>query len=462
MTSFLTVGDVRLFHGDALDVLKGMPSDSVDSAVLDPPYALGFMGRAWDRVFPPLAIWREVYRVLKPGAHIMAFSHARTAHRLAVLLEDAGFEIAESFLWMYGADFPKVGELARHGKTEAEREALSGIHGAVKVLHEPIVHGRKPFSGPLYQNVLEHGVGGYFVEGCRVGVSKAVPASPRRAKQGAALGDLSQDPGTGAGWNPNTGRHPPTVLLQHSPGCERVGVRRVKGQQAIPRNDVGGDRRGLTFSLGARPANVPLGHADPDGLETVDDWRCTPSCPARALGEMSGERAVSGAARNGRPSKTCRTDTSVISFGTVANGTGVLHNDTGTAARFFPQFAVAEGEERFLYHPKARGEKSANLPPGVRCWHPTVKPAAVMQWLVRLVTPPGGLVLDCFAGTGSTGRAALLEGMQCVLIEREASYLPLIKARLGLPVTMDEVPEEHRPEVVVKEPAQVGLFGGPK
>lgn len=283
----------RVVHGDCIEIMKMLPNDSVDSIVTDPPYGLGFMGKAWDAL-PPGEDWAiECLRVLKPGGHLLAFGGTRTWHRLAVAVEDAGFEIRDSIAWMYGSGFPKH-------------------RAALKPAFEPIVMARKPFKGSLNSNEAIHGTGALDIDGCRV---------------------------AGERW-------PANVALDEGSAVS------LDGQSGVLKSG-GGDRR-------------------------------------------SGKR--------------------------IAEGWNMAR---GEAAREFS--ANAGGASRFFYVAKAP-KKERPVVDGVA--HATVKPLALMRWLVRLVTPEGGTVLEPFAGSGTTVEACMLEGFHCIAIEQEAEYLPLIHARI--------------------------------
>ena len=176
-----------LFHGDCLKVLSVMKDNSIDSIVTDPPYGLsaarnsgksskgGFMGKKWDYDVPSVEIWREALRVLKPGGYLLSFAGSRTYHRMAVNIEDAGFEIRDQIMWVYGSGFPKSQSISKNIDKKAANpqtdEAIQweGWGSALKPAHEPIVVARKPLIGTIVENVLEHGTGGLNIDGCRVG-----------------------------------------------------------------------------------------------------------------------------------------------------------------------------------------------------------------------------------------------------------------------------------------------------
>lgn len=289
----------QIIHGDCLEVMKTMHEASVDSIVTDPPYGLGFMGKAWDTL-PPGEDWaRECLRVLKPGGHMLAFGGTRTWHRLAVAIEDAGFEIRDNIAWLYGSGFPKH-------------------RASLKPAFEPVVMARKPYKGSLAANEAVHGTGAVNIDAART----------------------------------EAGRWPANVLLDEYTAAlldEKSGI----------------------LKSGERPAT-------------------------KGITSNPGSNGTMGGGWSGYKQETRE----------------VL--DSGGASRFF-YVAKAPKRERPVVDGVA---------------HPTVKPLALMRWLVKLVTPPGGVVLDPFAGSGTTVEAALLEGFQVIGIEREADYLPLIEARI--------------------------------
>ena len=384
-----------IHHGDCLEILRAMPDASVDSVVTDPPYGLSFMGKKWDYDVPSEDIWRECLRVLKPGGHLLAFAGTRTQHRMAVRIEDAGFEIRDMIAWVYGSGFPKsldvskaidkaagaerkvvgvkhaekypngpggntftvgagpdgsrVGPQPLTAPATPEAQQWTGWGTALKPALEPITMARKPLEGTVAANVLAHGTGGVNVDGCRVGTEGATKRS---------------------------------------------------GQADYPRKDDGTeDRSGCWARSGHAIESVPQGR-----------W------PANLIHDGSDE---------------------VVGL-------------TGDAARFFYCAKASkrdrdEGLDGFaikkaagLPMRSAGGDRGGEGMDGTKTDrlttrannHPTVKPTALMRYLCRLVTPPGGVVLDPFMGSGSTGKAALLEGFQFIGIEREAEYLEIAKARI--------------------------------
>lgn len=448
-TVFLN-GRVTLEAGDCLDVLRSYPDCHFDSVCTDPPYALvsivkrfgkagakptkdgdvysrasaGFMGKAWDTGERAFAVefWQEVYRVLKPGGHVIAASGTRTYHRLACAVEDAGFEIRDMVQWLYGSGFPKSHDVSKgidkaagaerrviakgdpvrrmipgadqakagweknNGRvfvpTEtaaatAEAAAWEGWGTALKPACEPWVLARKPLTGTVAENVLQHGTGAINIDGCRVG-------SDTRSRS-RSTGELVSANLSMAGGN-----------------YAREIVGTVEGRW---------------------PANIVH-----DGSDEV--VAAFPS-EAGGSGKASGPTLREG-------------NTSVArgKFNGLAPGVETaFHGDTCSAARFFYS-AKADATDRI-------GSK-----------HPTVKPVDLMQWLVRLVTPKGGLVLDPFAGTGTTGEAAWRDGMRAVLIEREDEYRADIARRMRLADRPDERAAVAKAKGVVDPPESLPLFGG--
>ena len=379
-----------LFEGDCRDVMElALAENSVDSIVTDPPYGLSFMNRHWDYDVPKVETWRAALAVLKPGGYLLAFSGTRTYHRMVCAIEDAGFEIRDQIQWIYGSGFPK----SHNGEWGGT---------ALKPAHEPIVVARKPLIGTVEANFREWGTGGLNIDGCRVEGTKDTPASPRRADQGAAYGDLSNDPGTGSGWDPNVGRWPANIIHD---GSDEVAERfpQAPGQLA----------------------------------------------DASSSSEGRKNQNVYGAMRRGRGDEPSADSENNGSVG-FRMKPGARRTDEGSAARFFycakaskaDRNAGCEALPDKLFRistaaaAAARGDHYDNGDGGVNKTtlrknnHPTVKPTDLMRYLCRLVTPPGGVVLDPFMGSGSTGRGALLEGFQFIGIEQDPAYLEIARARI--------------------------------
>lgn len=335
-----------VLHGDCLDHLRAMPSGSVDALVTDPPAGISFMGKDWDHHKGGRGEWvawmadvmAECLRVLKPGAYGLVWALPRTSHWTATALEDAGFEVRDCIVHLFGTGFPK------------------GKH-ALKPASEHWWLVRKPLAEKsVAANVSAHGVGGLNIDGCRIPGPR--PASGW-AKYGSKAGPNSSMSGANYARAPKPddprGRWPANVILSEEAAAE------VDRQSGTTTSRSGVLRRGATTG--------------------------------QSIGGSSAYRAAAPR---------------------VAVSAG--HNDTGGASRFF-------------YTPKAPTKERPVAPDGTR--HPTVKSVALMRWLCRLVTPPGGVILDPFAGSGATLEAAALEGFSCIGIEREDAYVSLIEQRLA-------------------------------
>lgn len=415
---------IDLRHGDSREVLKTVADNSLDSCVTDPPYALvsigkrfgaenaapakagktgayarasaGFMGQKWDTgdtAFDP-EFWREVYRVLKPGAYVIAFGGTRTYHRLACAIEDAGFEIRDMVSWLYGSGFPKSHDVSkgidkaagaagswraedhpgRKGKRTRKADLIgqnthanaanpegfrhiyqpssgaaqqwTGWGTALKPACEPCVLARKPLDGTVAANVLKWGTGALNIDGCRIGVEDESYARN-------ASGDRGHD------------------------------ANRTRDMEF-------GMTAGSAHALGRWPANVIH-----DGSDEVIAAFPDSDGQLRAVGPGDAARAQTGIYGDYGPRDEFEP-----------------RNDAGSAARFF-YTAKADATER------------------LGTAHPTVKPTDLMGYFIRLATPPGGTVLDPFAGSGSTGVAAVFEGFDALIIEREESYVADARRRIA-------------------------------
>jgi DNA modification methylase len=499
MDPVIVVGGARVFAGDCREALKHLPDNSVDSVVTDPPYELGFMGKSWDSTgiaYDP-AVWAECLRVLKPGGHILAFGGSRTWHRLAVAVEDAGFEIRDNIAWIYGNGFPKSLDVSKaidksdakverrardlrftawmrstgitakkinnltgsnmgshyltdkeqptvptedmfallrpylpdvpkdierlvfdrtvESKNFAERE-VTGEHRAsaphqvwmenysdhvalppkekkdkaltpeaqqwegwgtaLKPAHEPIVVGRKPLIGTVAENVLAWGVGGLNIDGSRIGTM--VQGHRTNGKSNEVYGDLSYT--AGERWEGSgQGRWPANVILDEvTAGLldEQSGITKSGGSSPSA-NRTAPNGSGLT--MGHMMPKLNTNHLPSEGGASRFFYVAKASKRDRNEGLEELEQKAAG-------SLNMRTDEH-----SVRNGM-----NTGARSNF----------------------------------HPTVKPTALMRYLIKLVTPPGGTVLDPFTGSGSTGKAALLDGFQFVGVELTEEYLPIIEGRL--------------------------------
>lgn len=318
-------GSARVIRGDCVEVMATITSDSIDAIVCDPPYGIGFLGKEWDVSVPGLEWAQACLRVLKPGGHIIAFGGTRTVHRLAVAIEDAGFEIRDTVHWQYHTGYPKSLDVSKAiAKAAGGEEDIAKWQGwgtATKPAVEPAVLARKPLSeDTVAANVLRWGTGALNIDACRF-----------------AVGDPA--------WT---------------------------GPQDVP--------------------SVP---------------KSDPAMRAGLVGVAMG------------PGKNLDT------------------NHAAQAASIKALEDICRWPANLYYCPKPSPSERRRGADGIEAVHPTQKPVKLMRWLVRLVTPPGGVVLDPFLGSGTTGIAAVLEGFQCVGIEREAEYADIADERIKFAIEAD-------------------------
>jgi site-specific DNA-methyltransferase (adenine-specific) len=494
---------VKLYQGDNIESLKKLPDNSIDSVVTDPPYGISFMNRKWDYDVPSVDFWKEVYRVLKPGGHILSFGGTRTYHRMVVNIEDAGFEIRDQIQWIYGSGFPKshnigkavdklegnerevVGErelfgtAIHEGGTRPEGKSsieltkgtspYEGWGTALKPANEPICVARKPLSEKsVAENVLKWGTGGINVDGCRVGTEPISHGTSKIDFKNNKDGSKSFYDNAWQGGKRieveeviTEGRFPANIILECI--CDEV-IKGEKGElkpHKSGQNALMGGLKGGDNSASGYTANYIKGDKG--------DIHTDPNCPCRLLDEQSGESKSSKAIGNRKPSKN-----DIIKWSnTFENGLEEGYNDKGGASRFFYQAKVSKAERNMgldgfedkesisqqvvngggtgaigntnptcqnckgSKFDRGKGicicdEPNWNIPKNnpVKNSHPTVKPINLMAYLCRLITPEGGIVLDPFMGSGSTGVAALLEGFRFVGMEQDKSYFDIASARI--------------------------------
>ena len=377
----------QILVGDCLDLLRQMPDSSVDSVVTDPPYGLAFMGKKWDYDVPATEVWAECLRVLKPGGHLLAFAGTRTQHRMAVRIEDAGFEIRDMIAWVYGSGFPKSHNLG--GSHE-------GWGTALKPALEPITVARKPFSSTVAANVIAHGTGALNIDRCRVTTGD----DTARISNGAIKGGNFAAGGSAPG--PIAGGH----------------------------------------SAGRWPANlIHDGSADVVAL-----FPASAGASAPVTGNEPTANGFSGAVKYS---------------GMRERVAGAFHADSGSAARFFycAKTSRKDRNEGLLSSNAPAVAKDATMRDCETAeWstrhdnsHPTVKPTDLMAYLLRLVTPAGGVALDPFMGSGSTGKAAMREGFQFIGCEIDEQYAAIARSRIEH--------EINRQQEQQAESDQLDLFG---
>ena len=452
------IGSAHILLGDCRERMAAMEAESVDAVVTDPPAGISFMGKLWDHdhggrdkwIAAFAAIFRECYRVMKPGAHGLVWALPRTSHWTATALEDAGFEVRDVLLHLFGSGFPKSANVSKNidkaagdvrpetgetylgatnisvpgakyivsagapttGRTtvrvtsaaSAASAAWEGWGTALKPAAEHWILVRKPLGSTVAACVLKHGTGAINVDGCRIGTTVETWHASRSFRPGISGGyteGADKGPTQATGPAPS-GRWPANCVLSHTPECREVGTRKVKGHAGYPNGP-----RGNRFSVGDGPdgsrTEAWAGHPDAD----VPAFDCAPSCPVRMLDEQSGESA-SPMSRERTPDGPAQATRSLGRTGGVRVG----HGDSGGASRFF-------------YTAKAsRADREGSN-------HPCMKPTDLMRWLCKLVTPPGGLILDPFCGSGSTGVAAVAEGFRFIGIEQDADYVEIAKRRIA-------------------------------
>ncbi len=419
----MSIKPYELRNGNCKELIKQLADNSIDAIVTDPPYELGFMGKKWDAtgIAYDAELWAECLRVLKPGGHLLAFSGSRTYHRMAVAIEDAGFDIRDQIMWVYGSGFPKSHDVSkaidkmagaereitgtrivpdqRGGKRNSEATAENGVQSyevnitapatdaakewngwgtALKPAHEPICVARKPLIGTVAENVLQYGTGAFNIDGCRVG----------------------------------------------SEQIKQIHVMRIDGGKGCGANEVGAKqaRNGTeTVTNGRWPANL-IHDGSAEVLagfpETISKW-----------GQSKAQQKGNG----------------FIGFAHNANYNENFIGDRGSAARFFycakaskrdRDEGCGELEEKSRFDDIGNKWTTVDYREGkernvmARNHHPTVKPTDLMRYLCRLVTPPNGLILDPFTGSGSTGKAAILDGFRFLGFEMEPQYIEIATARI--------------------------------
>jgi DNA modification methylase len=423
---------MKILHGNNLDLLKTLPENSVDSIVTDPPYGLSFMNKKWDYDVPSVEFWKEAYRVLKHGGHVLSFGGTRTYHRMVVNIEDAGFEIRDQIMWLYGSGFPKslnigkaidkiegnerevVGEKKRGDVQKAKEKGVGyladvanrnnvkqfgygtetitkgeseweGWGTALKPANEPICLARKPLSEKsIAENVLKHGTGGINIDGCRVNFQNEEDRKESTAKN------------------------------QHADF----------GTKPMTNNNVYGD-----YSM-IEPKNY-----DPQGR-----------FPANIIFDEEAGKLLdeqSGISKTGdiKPYEQRNTDSYSGSMPPIRDVN--FKGDKGGASRFFycAKASKSDRDDGLRGFHKKSSKKfdggnfdSASTNANDRTslnFHPTVKPTELMRYLCRLVTPPNGIVLDPFMGSGSTGKGAILEGFDFIGMELDSEYIEIAKARIA-------------------------------
>ena len=387
--------NITVHNGDCLEVMKTMEDNTFTGVVTDPPYGLALLGKKWDYQVPSVEMFEEMLRVTKPGGMLLCFGGSRTFHRVAVNLEDAGWHIRDTFMWIYGSGFPKSHNIAlgidkKNGKqgnrggifktmrgqenyakpgavgyytsSTEEGAPFNGYSTVFKPAHEPVIVAMKPCEGTFAENAMKWGVAGFNIEAGRVT-------------------NKEKDPNT---FGTSNGRWPSNVIVGHADDCKKI--------------------------------------------TGTNDWSCSQECPNTMIDKMSGNSIGSGPITNARLTYFGGSNSGSINF----EG----YNDTGGASRFF-----------YCTKPSKKEKGSFND-------HPTVKPNDLMEYLISLIEMPNGIthILDPFSGSGSTLLAAMRRGIRATGCELDPHFVNIIKKRLDpniafLPPEYDEVEQETEEDI---------------
>jgi site-specific DNA-methyltransferase (adenine-specific) len=538
--------DLKVINGNNIDILKTYPDNYFDAVVTDPPYGLGkepnaeelmkdwiehgyheisgsgFMGKEWDAFVPQPIFWKEVYRVLKPGGHILSFFGTRTYDWGVMSMRFAGFEVRDCIQWLYGSGFPKSHNISKAlDKMEgAEREVVGqsqdilkkqakdlklgkrkileslnngasernngfvnvsaditapateaakqwdGWGTALKPANEPIVLARKPLEKGLSvaENILKWGVGGINIDASRIG-------NENRSYKG-----MSSNIPSGAGtfrddnWKPKdievnvSGRFPANIILTHHEDCECKGTKKVKaisGGTNAKRNS-----NYMSMTMGYKDADGLGGYGDAEGNETVEDWDCHEDCPIRILDEQSLSMGMHSAGNKRQKNVISQYDSS--SYHAPIERQMNRFGDKGGASRFFYVAKASKAERNkgldefeekqttgggggvgdYIDDVNSSSGKYGSEKAPNKNFHPTVKPIKLMQYLVKMITPPNGIVLDPFCGSGTTGVACKIDGFQFIGLEQDPEYTKIAEARIS----------NYKDDSIKKKEDQLTLF----
>jgi DNA modification methylase len=481
--------NVKLMLGNNIDKLKELPDNFVDSIITDPPYGISFMNKKWDYDVPSVEFWKEVYRVLKPGGHILSFGGTRTYHRMVVNIEDAGFEIRDQIMWVYGSGFPKSHNIGKavdkiegkdvptgkrfnvsgqeQGGLNQNKELRSdnpnyvkpkydneweGWGTGLKPANEPICMARKPIEEKtITDNVLKYGTGGINIDGCRIGTDDDLARKKYLVKsdEGRYNYNNGKYPIEMGGDGHNEGRFPANFIIECT--CDEVISGENNGLKKETFENYGNGEYGKKDGRKTQPTAKKI---EGTWYKDTGDIHTNPDCPCRLLDEQSGE---------GKSVKRKKVSNTIskpnIDFGGGIKNIDNEYEDTGGASRFFyvPKVGKKErnlGLDNFEDKEKDRGnalkcgtcglwilrasgesckcgDDRVEVKGTTKNNHPTVKPINLLTYLVRLITPPNGIVMDCYMGSGSTGIATLLEGFQFIGMEMDEDYFKIAETRIN-------------------------------
>ena len=493
-----------IINGNNIDILKTFPDNYFDAVVTDPPYGLGkepnaaelmkdwvqfgyhevkgtgFMGKEWDAFVPQPIFWKELFRVLKHGGHVLSFFGTRTYDWGVMSMRFAGFEVRDCIQWLYGSGFPKshnigkaidkiqgnerevVGKVREGRKTKQSYSGNLGTDAditngntewegwgtALKPANEPIVLARKPLEKGLSvaENILKWGVGGINIDASRIGFTDNVNNNLVQ-KNFDKMGFNGAKETDGINTYNAQGRFPANIILTHHPECVCKGTKKVKailgGTKPVKGN----------YKLTENKTNQPyFNFSDENGEETIENWDCHEDCPIKILDQQSGVSKSSDNTWIGGMEKNWKGHT---------NKRIHTYTDKGGASRFFYVAKASKSErnkglesfEAKRMEGRDEGQDERNVafkarPTPMANIHPTVKPVKLMQYLVKMITPPNGIVLDPFCGSGTTGIACKLEGYHFVGIEQDAEYSKIAEGRIKNYI---ENPKEYQEDTIQPE-----------
>jgi DNA modification methylase len=543
-----------VINGNNIDILKTYPDNYFDAVVTDPPYGLGkepnaaelmkdwvefgyhevkgtgFMGKEWDAFVPQPVFWKEVFRVLKHGGHVLSFFGTRTYDWGVMSMRFAGFEVRDCIQWLYGSGFPKshnigkaidkmegaereiIGKKERGSVEEAKERGVGflsdpanrnntkqfgygtelitapstdaaklweGWGTALKPANEPIVLARKPLEKGLSvaENILKWGVGGINIDASRIGLPKDDPQVKLREGKTIHAKGINEVYSNGVGkiegdYFNAQGRFPANIILTHHPECECKGTKKVK---AISGGTNTPFKNEFFKNIGGGVGSNSGGLGDENGEETIENWDCHEDCPIKILDEQSGISKSTASVRNNKK----RNEDNVYGGGKGIPQISLEsnHSDKGGASRFFYCAKASKSERNKgldvfetkqttggggTYNEEA-GAKYGSIKAEGKNFHPTVKPIKLMQYLVKMITPPNGIVLDPFCGSGTTGIACKLEGYQFVGLEQDAEYSKIAEGRINKYIEnpkdyQDNTPETEPPTINNDDKPQLTLF----
>lgn len=460
---------MTIIKGDSLEELKKLQDNSIDAIVTDPPYGLSFMGKKWDYDVPSVELWSECFRVLKPGGYLLSFAGTRTQHRMAVRIEDAGFEIRDMIAWVYGSGFPKSlnigkavdklqgievekgekfnvvgGTTASNGgskfrsdhpdyvKYKAQNE-FDGWGTALKPALEPITVARKPIEGTVAENCLKWGVGGINIDGCRVGTEGGGTHCNNRDESGKCLGhnDINDKYGETIHADDKQGGRFPANLIHD--GSEEV-------LELFPETKSGGGQKNkgdnrCIFANG----KTKLGSQE-------GEWEASSGSAARFFKSIKDDPLQEWAEKEVAEHREEIIEDLKKEYGFI-RGKSIIYQ--AKASKSERNMGLDGFEEKEMAHSTSMKCANCNLPilsgTGVSCecevkseirqktknFHPTVKPIKLMEYLIKLVSKEGHTVLDPFAGSGTTGIACKKLNRNFIGIEREEDYVKIAEARIN-------------------------------